>query len=992
MRDPNQSDSCFQGRRRPREGIEDILDHKETRLGDLCMAVGSLGDALAYYRQALEKTTEDDFEARLEVILKASSCLRRQGKTAEALTFIEGVGSPFKGRCRRDLLAEKATLLCLLGRYGEAARVCEDAQLNESGEEREKDAGIYLVLGHVLARLCKWRQAIVCLEQAATFGRMCGDTRTLGNALNNLGIVYKNLCTFRESARCLRQAVSTARQTRDEASLAVRLLNLANTLFKMGEIEEADKAIVECARIASSLNIGRTRVLAMICRARIRKARGDLAEAERLIREAIAEADGGEDPRTRLVGSETLGEVLLEKGEAAAAGEVLQGCLEALSPHTKDVEAEVRSRLAEVFLATGKRDRAVEMAATAARLAEEIGDLYEAGRAQRCLGMAHTSLPEKEEHMARARDIFRRIGAELEMGITLRAEAGMGTGDRVSMGDRAGTVGGVRPGDHKKPVACLKRALAIFDRCGARTLRVRTLCDLAVAYELDERHEKAMVCIEDARQEAAGTPVDSELLSRAGARLDGLLARGLAGPHEAAPSSVEAVFSHLRFTLRASALVLARLEEGASPAITRVSGMSMEAALAVAKIIAAKPTNPYLSTDTSRSMAGSGVPESLRCLIGVRFGRRGRTGLLVACWPPEGQSGQGACSGPSAIVRAHYEIRDVLPVLERSLELGRGNRLPVSIGGMLTADDKFKRVLLSLSRLADSKAGILITGETGTGKELIARAIHAMSPRAGQELVVENCAALPEQLLESELFGHRAGAFTGARSDKRGLLEIASGGTFFLDEIGEISPAIQAKMLRAIETGEIRRVGDTVTRPVDARFLSATNKNLEQEVEQGRFRKDLFYRLNVVSVQLPPLRERAGDVEALAWLFLSRFAARMSKRIDGIREDAMRALAAYDWPGNVRQLENEIERAVTMVGSGAEITPEVLSAAISGGAAVDGPRSLKDELQMVEKRRILSALRECKWNKTHAARRLGNVSRPALIAKMKRLGIPLRPE
>jgi len=985
MRDPNQSDSCFQGKRRPREGIEDILDHKETRLGDLCMAVGSLGDALVYYRQALEKTTEDDVEARLEVILKASACLRRQGKTAEALAFIEGVGASFTGRCRRDLLAEKATLLCLLGRYGEAARVCEDAQLNESGEEREKDAGIYLVLGHVLARLCKWRQAIVCLEQAATFGRMCGDTRTLGNALNNLGIVYKNLCRFRESARCLKRAVSSARQARDEASLAVRLLNLANTLFKMGEIEEADKAVVECARIASSLNIGRTRVLAMICRARVQKARGDLGEAERLIREAIAEAGSGDDPRTWLVGSETLGEILLEKGEAAAAAKVLQECLEALSPHTRDVEAEVRSRLAEVFLVTGKRDRAVEMAATAARLAEEIGDLYEAGRAQRCLGMAHTSLPEKEDHIARAMDIFRRIEAALELGITLRAEAGMGPGERVR------TAGELRPGDHEKSVTCLKRALAVFDRCGARTLRVRTLCDLAVAYQLEQRHEKAMVCIEDARQEASGTPEDTELLFRAGARLDGLLARGLASPRQAAPSSVEAVFSHLKSRLHASALVLARLEKDTSPAVTRVSGVSMEVALAMAKIIAAKPTNPYLSTDTSRSMAGSGVPGNLRRLIGVRFGRPGRRGLLVACWPPSGPSGQGACSGPSTIVRAHYEIRDVLPVLERSLELGRGNHLPVLIGGMLTADDKFKRVLLSLSRLADSKAGILITGETGTGKELIARAIHAMSPRAGQPLVVQNCAALPEQLLESELFGHRAGAFTGARSDKRGLLEIASGGTFFLDEVGEISPAIQAKMLRAIETGEIRRVGDTITRPVDARILSATNKNLEEEVEQGRFRKDLFYRLNVVSVQLPPLRERSGDVEALAWLFLSRFAVKMGRRIDGIREEAMRALTAYDWPGNVRQLENEIERAVTMVGSGAEITPEVLSAAITGGAGAAGPRSLKDELQMVEKRRILSALRECKWNKTHAARRLGNVSRPALIAKMKRLGIPLQP-
>ncbi len=964
MHDPNPSEACFPGRRRPREGIEDVLDQKEARLGDLCMAVGSLGDALAYYRQALTKTTEDDVETRLEVILKASACLRRQGKTEEALTFVEGVDISFTGRCRRDLLAEKATLLCLLGRYGEAAQVCEDAQRNESGDEREKDAGIYLVLGHVLARLCKWRQAIVCLEQAATFGRMCGDTRTLGNALNNLGIVYKNLCRFKESARCLRKAVKAARQARDEGSLAVRLLNLANTLFKMGEIEEADRAIVECMRTASSLNIDRTRVLASICEARIEKARGALTEAERLIREAIAEAEQGEDPRTWLVGSETLGEVLLEKGDTAAARKVLEDCIDALSPHTKDVEAEVRSRLAEVYLRAGKKDDAVEMAAQAVRIAEEIGDLYEAGRAHRCLGIARVSSPEKEDHIARAKEIFRRIGAALELGITLRAEAGL------------------RPRDREKSVACLKRALSIFERCGARRLRVRTLCDLAVAYELEQSHEKAMVCIEDARGEAAGNLEDTELLSQAGVRLDGLLARRLARSDDAAPSSVEAVFSHLKSRLHASALVFARLDEQDSPAIMRVSGISREASLTMAKMVAAKPANPFLSTDVSRMMACPGLPDSLNCLIGVRFGRQGGRGLLIACWPP---------AGASSIVRAHYEIRDILPVLERGLELSRGSGLPISIGGMLTADDKLKRILLSLSRLADSSAGILIMGETGTGKELIARAIHAMSPRAGHPMVVQNCAALPEQLLESELFGHKAGAFTGARSDKRGLLEIANGGTFFLDEIGEISPAMQAKMLRSIETGEIRRVGDTLTRPVDARFVSATNKNLEEEVEQGRFRKDLFYRLNVVSVKLPPLRDRVGDIEILAWLFLSRFARKVGKQIDGIRDDAMRALAAYDWPGNVRQLENEIERAVTMVRSGVPITPDLLSASITGGEDSDAPCSLKDELRMVEKRRILAALRECKWNKTHAARKLGNLSRPALIAKMKRLGIPLQP-
>ncbi len=800
---------------------------------------------------------------------------------------------------------------------------------------------------------------------------MCGDIRTLGNALNNLGIVYKNLCRFAESARCLKRAVKTAREAGDDASLAVRLLNLANTLYKTGDIQEAERAIAECIRIASSLNIDRTRILASICKARIVKAGGSLPEAERIIRHAMAEAESRDDPRTWLVASETLGEVLLERGDTTAALQVLEECIEMLSPHTKDVEAEVRSRLAEVYLRRGRKEEALGMAAAAVRLAEEIGDLYEAGRAHRCLGAAHAGLSDGEDHIARAKDIFRRIGAKLEHGITLLVEAGVRPPDSGGRLPREGSI------------ARLKRALTIFESCGARGLRVRALCDLAVAHELSQSHEKAMVCIEEARQEAGAGPEDLELLSQAGARLDSLFARQLARPRDAAPKSTEAVFTFIRSRLGASAVVLARLDPGASPAIIRVLGVSREASLMLAKDVASRKFNPYLSTDVSNMAAGIAIPEDIRCLLGIRFGRPGREAMLIACWPQR---------DTSSIVSAHYEIRDVLPVLERGLEVCRGGRLPVSICGMLTGDEKLRRLLLSLARLADSKAGILITGETGTGKELVARAIHAMSPRAGRPMVVQNCAALPEQLLESELFGHKAGAFTGARADKRGLLEIANGSTFFLDEVGEISPAIQAKMLRSIETGEIRRVGDTVTRPIDARFISATNKNLEEEAEQGRFRKDLFYRLNVVSVKLPPLRDRVGDIEILAWLFLSRFAARMSKPVSGIRDDAMRALAAYDWPGNVRQLENEIERAVTMVGRGAAITPDLLSAAITGDGSASGPESLKEELRMVEKRRIILALRECNWNKTHAARRLGNLSRPALIAKMKRLGIPLKPD
>jgi len=207
---------------------------------------------------------------------------------------------------------------------------------------------------------------------------------------------------------------------------------------------------------------------------------------------------------------------------------------------------------------------------------------------------------------------------------------------------------------------------------------------------------------------------------------------------------------------------------------------------------------------------------------------------------------------------------------------------------------------------------VLITGESGTGKELVANAIHQRSPRASGPFVKLHCAALAESLLESELFGHERGSFTGAMARKDGRFQIADGGTLFLDEIGEISPAIQVKLLRFLQEHEFERVGGTQTLRVDVRVIAATNRNLTEEVTKGRFREDLFYRLNVVSLEMPPLRDRRTDIPALARFFLDRYTKENDKVIDGFANETLELLVAYDWPGNVRELENAVERAVVL--------------------------------------------------------------------------------
>src|SRR5581483_7131830 len=230
-----------------------------------------------------------------------------------------------------------------------------------------------------------------------------------------------------------------------------------------------------------------------------------------------------------------------------------------------------------------------------------------------------------------------------------------------------------------------------------------------------------------------------------------------------------------------------------------------------------------------------------------------------------------------------------------------------------------------IAKVANAPTTVLVEGETGTGKELVARAIHAQSPRRDKLFVAVNCAALSENLLESELFGHRRGAFTGALSDKKGLFEVAHGGTLFLDEVSETTPALQAKLLRVLQEGEILPVGETRPKKIDVRVVAATNRKLEDEVQAGRFRQDLYYRLRVFPLKVPPLRERLEDVPALARHFADRHAVRLGKRVAGISARAIELLRLHAFPGNVRELENEMERAVLLTEPGEEITAAALS-------------------------------------------------------------------
>jgi nitrogen regulation protein NR(I) len=350
----------------------------------------------------------------------------------------------------------------------------------------------------------------------------------------------------------------------------------------------------------------------------------------------------------------------------------------------------------------------------------------------------------------------------------------------------------------------------------------------------------------------------------------------------------------------------------------------------------------------------------------------------------------------------HAEIRAVVSKAARTQQARQGHVPPEGRArqSLIGASPQMFELSKIIDKVADTPSTVLITGESGTGKELVATALHDGSSRRDKPLIKINCAAIPKDLMESELFGYERGAFTGAVTSKPGRFELADGGTLFLDEIGEVPVEMQVKLLRVLQESEFERVGGVKTTRVDVRLIAATNRDLEKEVDAGRFRKDLYYRLNVVPIHLAPLRERSSDVPLLVRHFIEKYNKRLNKRIEGIADDALSRLQAYPWPGNIRELENLMER-VLLFADGPRIELKDLPEPVRGGVQTitpvpgepvpkPGEKPLKDFLKEkqaeIEKSFIVQALQKTDGNVTRAAKLL-QISRKSLQTKMKEFGL-----
>ena len=355
-------------------------------------------------------------------------------------------------------------------------------------------------------------------------------------------------------------------------------------------------------------------------------------------------------------------------------------------------------------------------------------------------------------------------------------------------------------------------------------------------------------------------------------------------------------------------------------------------------------------------------------------------------------------SGPIAVsienARLYGEIQQYATSLEKeNLRLKTECQARFNVQGIIGSSTAMQRVFALLDKVIGTGTTVLIQGETGTGKELLARVIHYNGPQKDKPFVAENCGGLSENLLESEIFGHVKGAFTGAIADKKGLFELANGGTVFLDEISDMPYAMQTKLLRVLQDGQIRPVGGSEYRCVEFRLISSTNRDLLQEVKTGKFREDLFYRIQVFPIVLPPLRERKEDIPLLAAHFLEEHAARLDRPVARLRPAALDILMRFDWPGNVRELQNEIERALTLAGNDGEITEAYLSDRIKQFADYGGPpeavsATIQQATARMERKMVKDALRQSGGNRSQAARMLG-LTRQGLLNKIRRYEIEL---
>jgi transcriptional regulator with GAF, ATPase, and Fis domain/Tfp pilus assembly protein PilF len=817
--------------------------------------------------------------------------------------------------------------------------------------------------------------------------RRSGEVYFLLRSLQGLGIIYQAECVWDKAYNCFAEALNLAERIGDNTAIADLNSNLGTMSEERGDWDQALAAYRRAIELRQRVHAdpyGRNVVMANLAQLLTRQ--GELAEAERLLEEIQAFAGQNPTPDLEFVIGVCRVQLLLRTGRLEPARDTVARTLGQVrrerDPHKL---ARLFTLASELRLAQGDFERAGEDARRAlVRLGEEASSSDYAG-ALRFSGLAKCMLDRTDrgiQEIRRSIELLREIGARYELALSLMASAQaltrhgqeeMTLDIKIPLSFRP-----VSEQDVNEALANLKEAQAIFRSIGARP-------DAQRADELMETftHVSATMRLK-ARGREEYLEVFYEISKLIGLGLD-------------KEDFLERILDQVIDVIKAERGLLFLVQRGKLvPAAGRnIDHTTLADATAISRSVLRKVRrgetvfSADALTDPRFNSANSVMLNKIRSLLCVPLTVEKRVvGTIYVDSRVTAhlflEEDMNLLVSVASLLAATIDKSAVFRKLQEEMSVLREDMLVDAATGYFMGRSKaMKDVYRVIDRIAPSNCTVLLTGETGTGKGVLARLIHAKSERRAHEFMSINCGALPENLFESELFGHARGAFTGAVRDKEGLFEAATGGTVFLDEVSNTTLGVQAKLLQVLDEKVVRRVGETQPRQVDVRLVCATNRDLRQDVRAGRFREDLFYRVNGVTINVPALRERAGDVALLADYFVKRYSGQLNKPVDRCEERVLEVFASYAWPGNVRELQNVIERAVIMA-QGHRIALDDLGAQFAGiERMTEVPRGKRERF---ERREVVNALRVTGGNVSKAAELL-SVHRRQLQRLMQRFNI-----
>ncbi len=973
------------------------------------IAAGHYGEASQGYKRALQMSNMSP-EAEAKTRIESVDCLYKMGKFRYALrqiAKIERRACPPKDLHRLSIL--EANLRLELGEYTKARTIAQNvlSDLLPTGEHLLLGEAEHC-LGRILLRTGHLKRAKEYFEDSLSSFRLINDKKGMLKAINNLAQIAFMAADWNEALKYLQKGlkISLPEWERQRAAL---MGNLGTLYRKMGDWKKA-LVFLELS-LELKLKIGETLpiVKGSISLGRLYLIQRRWKEAEQLLLQALTLCQSHSLRREEAMSLESLGELAKERGDLNRSKCYYRRTLEIakkLAPQG-DLINQVQRRRAELLIMEGQDlEGASKCCEEALKVSQALGDKFEEACCYRVLALIYNAKGDyklTETIFKKSIRLLKSIKERFELGKTLLAESGF-------------TLSSLQD-DQRRKVATeqLIEARRIFQGLGAHYEEGLVEIELAKDQMNGTNPDQALGPLESAEKifksisEKEGLQDILTLRAKMEERLatSSLLVRdeiaALDKLNHISPEDIDLLLHFLSERVGAERGFIAFRSNSEVELIpmSRYNLSSSETDFLLNYLVnldngIIRPGQPFICTSVAHNRIFLTLKKlKVENLMVFPFGDGRMEGILYVDRTRAERKGSFDQKDLNFFVLAADIVQLKVAELQKK-ELLRENlylreRLEekYGFGNIITVDSRMEEALRTAKSFKDSGLPILISGETGTGKELIARAIHYSSQRRGKNFVPVNCAAFTDTLLESEFFGHKKGSFTNAISDKKGLFEVAHGGTLFLDEVANASDWFQAKLLRVLEEMEIRRLGETRSQKVEVSIISATNKNLGEEVEAERFRKDLYYRLTGVEINLPPLRERKEDIAPLVYHFLELFTQKRGGKVRGVSKEAMELLTAYDWPGNVRELEHRIERAITLADEGAILTPDLIGLDVKQDVSegIDAEsKTLKERVGQLEREMIIAELVKQRWNKSKAAEALG-LSRLGLRNKITRYNI-----